>query len=873
MKLLAPLRSLVSAFFHRSQFDGELDEELRSHIQSRADDLERSGLPRAEAKRRARIEFGGYQKFKEECREALGIYFLETLLQDVRFSFRMLRKSPGFTAVAMATLALGIGAVTAMFSILWGVALRPLPFDQPSRLVWIEATTNEGRRNSLSAMDYFDYRDQSNAFESLAARSVWEPGRVVLGTAEPERVTTTKVSGNFFHTLGIHPVYGRSFLAEEEVSGGPNVVLLSYSYWQRRLGGKLDAVGTNITIDNAAYTIVGVMPSGFDYPSGVSLWFPMQRGGPEESGRGNNNFLMVGRLADGISLKQAQEQMDTIAARISKAFPQAKGGWGISLAPLHEHFFGNVRPVMVMLMGAATFLLLIACANLSSLMLARSLSRRSEFAVRLALGASWWKVARQLLIESLLLTAGGAGLGLLLARFCIQAVKASAAGELPRLSSIQIDGYALLATVAATTLAILLADIVPAFRGSRLDLLGNLQNANRTTEGLRHLTLRRFLVGCQISLSLVLLVGTGLLLRSAARLQRVDSGMQPNDLLTLNIQLPGSEAPPQRIQQGYDQMLERVRALPGVTRAAAADQLPFFGGPWNGVYRPDRAPRDSSDLLPATRRIVTEDFFQTMGIPILAGRGFERTDAAGSKPVTVVSRSLARQLYPDDNAVGKILMLNVPLEIIGVAGDVRDFGPAADFRPAFYLSLRQSPFPPSSMRFVIRSARSPDGTVPAVRTAIREINPSAALDQIGTMEQWISNSTSQQRFSSFVLSTFAFVALGLAAVGLFGLMAYTVAQRTHEIGIRVALGASRREILRLVLKQGMTLAVVGMAVGVAASLALSRFLSTMLFGVATNDRVAFLVAAVLLMLVTGLACVIPARRASKVDPVVALRFE
>jgi predicted permease len=873
MKRLAPLRSLVSAFFHRSQFDSELDEELRSHIQDRADDLERSGLPPAEAKRRARIEFGGYQKFKEECRETLGIHFLETLLQDIRFSLRMLRKSPGFTAVAIATLALGIGAVTAMFSVLWGVALRPLPFDQPERLVWIEATTNEGGRNSLSAMDYFDYRDQSNAFESLAARSVWEPGRVVLGKAEPERVTTTKVSGNFFHTLGVRPAYGRSFREEEEVSGGPHMVMLSYGYWQRRLGGKPDVVGTNITIDEAAYTIVGVMPSGFDYPSGVSLWFPMQRGGPEESGRGNNNFFIIGRLADGISLKQAQEQMEAIAARISKAFPQAKGGWGISLVPLQEHFFGNVRPLMVMLMGAATFLLLIACANLSSLMLARSLSRRSEFAVRLALGASSWKVARQLLIESLLLTAGGAGLGLLLARSCIQAVKASAAGQLPRLGSIQIDGYVLLATVAATTLTILLADIVPAFRGSRFNLLGNFQNASRMTEGLRHLTFRRFLVGSQMSLSLVLLVGTGLLLRSAARLQRVDSGIQPEDLLTMDIQLPGSEAPPQRGQQGYDQMLERVRAIPGVTKAAAADQLPFFGGPWNGVYRPDRPPQNSSDLLPATRRIVTEEFFQTMGIPILAGRGFERTDAAGSKRVTVVSRSLARQLYPEDNAVGKILMLNVPLEIIGVAGDVRDFGPAADFRPAFYLPLRQSPFPPSTMRFVIRSARSPDGIVPAVRTATREINRGAALYQIGTMEQWISDSTSQQRFSSFVLSTFCVVALGLAAVGLFGLMSYTIAQRTHEIGVRMALGASHREILRLVLKQGLTLAAVGMAVGVVASLALTRLLSTMLFGVATNDRVTFLVAAVLLMLVAGLACAIPARRASKVDPMVALRFE
>lgn len=863
----------MRALFRRNAVESELDDEMRFHFDQLVEKFVQSGVPVAEARRRARLEFGGFEQVKEECREARGTYFLETLEQDVRYGLRMLRKSPGFTAVALITLALGIGAVTAMFSALWGVVLRPLPYLQPDRLVWVEATTNTGQHNSLSAMDYFDYRDQSNVFESLAARSIWEPGRVIMGKSESERVTTARVSGNFFHTLGIPPLYGRSFLTLEEVSGGPNVVMLSHGYWQRRLGGQPDIVGTNITIDSAVYTIIGVMPNGFDYPTGVSLWFPMQRGGDEESGRGNNNFYMIGRLADGISQEQARAQMDTIAIGISKAYPQAKGGWGIVLVPLHEQFFGSVRPLMVMLMGASALLLLIACANLSSLMLARILSRRSELAIRLSLGASSWRVGCQLLIESLILAASGAGLGLFLARICIQAVKSLAPDDLPRLDSIQIDGHVLLATIAATTVATLLAGLVPAFRVSRLNLVGSIRDAHRATEGLRHLTSRQFLVGSQIALSLVLLVAMGLLLKSADRLQSVDSGMQPGHLLTLNVQLPESEGSPQRIQQDYDQMLERVRALPGVTRVAGADQLPFFGGPWNGVYRADRPPQNSSDLLPATRRIVTEEFFQTMGIPILAGRGFERTDAAPSLHVTVVSRSLARQLYPGGDAVGKILGFAVPLEIIGVAGDVRDFGPAADFRPAFYLLLRQHPFPPSSMRLVIRSAGSPDALVPAVRTAIHETNKDVPLYQIGTMEQWISNSTSRQRFSSFVLSAFAVVAVGLAAVGLLGLMSYTAAQRTHEIGIRMALGSNKGDILRLLLGQGLLVAIGGIALGLTVALFLTGLMRSLLYHVSPTDPVVFLMVPLLLTGVSLLASYIPARRATRVDPMVALRYE
>lgn len=863
----------IRALFRRDAVEIELDEELRYHFDRQVEKLMQSGLPPNEARRRANIAFGGAEQVKQECREARGVNFIETLLADIQYGFRVLLKKPGFTATAVITAALGIGAATAMFSTLWAVALSPLPFGRPDRLVWIEATTDRGQPNSLSALDYFDYKDHATSFESLAARSVWQPGMVVRNQAEPERMVTAKVSGNFFHTLGIEPLYGRSFLAAEETAGGPGAVVVSYSYWLQRLGARPEVVGTSLDLDGSAYTIVGVMPRGFDYPTGANLWLPMQRGGDDESGRGNNNFQAIGRLADSVSLEQAQAQMKSIAARIAQDYPKDKGGWSVSLSPLDEHFFGNVRPLMLMLMGAAAFLLLIACANLSSLMLARVMSRRAEFALRLSLGASAWRIGRQLLVECLMLTTSGAGLGLLLASICIHAEKALAPKDVPRLTAAQIDGHALLASVAATTLATLLAGLAPAFRGSRPVQIVSLGQANRVRDSFRHVASRRLLVASQIALSLVLLVAMGLLLRSADRLQRVDSGMQPDHLLTLNIQSSAPEASPRRAQQEYEDILERVRALPGVTSVAAADQLPFFGGPWNGVYRADRPPQTPSGAIPATRRIVTEDFFQTMGIPILAGRGLARTDASGPPQVTVISRSLARRLFPDGDAVGKTLAFNVPIEIVGVAGDVRDFGPAVDVRPAFYLLERQWPAPLSSIRLVIRSADSPDVLVPAVRTLVREIDRGAPLYEIGTMDQWIYNSTSRQRFSSFVISGFAGLALILASVSLLGLMSYTVAQQTHEFGIRMALGAKPGNILRMLLGKGMIPATGGVVTGLAVAVAFTRLLRSFLFQISPTDPVVFLCVPVLLILVSTLAIYVPARRAMKVDPAIALRYE
>ena len=620
------------------------------------------------------------------------------------------------------------------------------------------------------------------------------------------------------------------------------------------------------------------MPEDFDYPSGVEMWFPMQRGGGEESGRGNNNFFMIGRLADGVDLRQAQAQMAAVAARISAAIPQEKGGWGASLVPLHEQFFGNVRPLMVLLMGATRLLLLIACANLSSLLVARVMSRRSELAIRLSLGASSWQVARQLLTESLVVTVAGAALGIGMAGLGIRAVKALAPAGLPRLQEIGIGAPVLGVAIAATALTALLSGVVTALRGARVDLLSDLRGGGRATESQHHLTLRRTLVAVQVALSLVLLIVTGLLLRSASQLQRVEPGFRSEGLFTMDVQIPSSSAADQQLPQRFAEMLERIRTLPGVVAAAGADQLPPFGGPWNGVHRADRPPQTSSDLIPATRRMVTERFFETMGIPLLKGRGFAPADGPDSPLVTVVSQTLAQRLFPDENPVGKILKLpwsrdGVPLEIIGVAGDVRDFGLAADYRPAFYLSLRQRLVGSDTLRLVIRSSGPPAALVPSVRAAIREMEKGAPLFRVGTMAEWLAGTMATRRFSSSLLSAFAVVATALAAAGLFGLLSYSVTQRTHEIGIRMALGAQVGSVLYLVVRQGLFLTLTGIAAGIGGGLAATRLIAGQLYGVSPTDALTFLLASLVLAGAAFFASLLPALRATRIHPVEALRAE
>lgn len=800
-------------------------------------------------------------------------------MHDLKFAIRQLTKSPGFTMAVVAITAIGIGAVTLMYSVLWGVLLRPLPFPEPQRLVFVQAKTDQGNANSLSALDYFDYREQCDAFESLAARSIWQPGRVVLGSGEPERVPSNKVSDNFFQTFGMPMTLGRSFLPDEAVAGGRDVVVVSHEFWQRKLAGNPDVIGHPLTIDGRVCEIVGVAPADFDYPAGVQLWFPMQRGGPEESGRGNNNFVSIGRLATGVDLAQARSRMEVAAARISKANPMQKGGWSVQLTPLHEQFFGNLRPTLTTLMSATALVLLIACANLSSLLMARILSRRGEIAIRLSLGAPASVLARQLLIETFVVTLLGATAGVFLAVLGIDAIKAVAPPGIPRLAEVHLDAHVLAIALAATAITTALSGLLPAVRGARVDLLSNLRESGRTTEGRGHLTIRRMLVGVQVALSLVLLVTTGLLLQSAVRLQRVDPGFDAHRLLMVNVQFPLAGHNGKRVLQRFEALLERLRALPGVVNVAGADELPLFGGPWNGLYRSDQPPQSSSDLLPATRRFVTPGFFQTMRIPLLAGRYFDPASPPGPPYKVIVSQALVRRLYPNEDPVGQILMLPgnkpVPLEIIGVVGDVRDFGLAAELRPAFYGSLSQleGVFDSSTLRLIIRCDGEPAALMPSVRAAIRELEKDAPLFGVGTMGERLVQSTAQNRFSATLLGVFAVIAVILAATGLYGLMSFLVARRTRELGIRIALGAQMHSVVNLVIRQGMLLTAGGVALGVVGALVAARFIASQLYNVSSTDIPTLVLACLALVAAALFACWLPARRAAKVDPMAALRAE
>ena len=797
---------------------------------------------------------------------------------DLRDAFRTLFRHPGFSAVVIVTLGVGIGAVTVMFAALWGVVLRPLPFPESERLVQVRAVTDRGTPNSLSALDYFDYREGADAFSSTGTQYVFQPGVVITGGEEPERATSSIVSGSLLETLGVPPARGRSFLPDEEVEGGPGAIVISHGFWQRRFGGDEGVLGETIDVDGVPSAIVGVMPAGFGYPGGVDLWLPMRRGSQAASGRGNNNFVMVGRLAEGATVDQAQAQLDVVAARISAAFPDVKGGWGVSAAPLQTRLFGDLRPLMLMLMAATALLLLLTIANVASLFLARALSRQREFAVRLSIGASPWRIARHVLVQSLVLSGVGATVGIGLAHLGIDALKAFGPADLPRLSSLEVDGRVLLFTVLATVLTGLALGIAPALRGGRVELVPALQEGGHATQERGRLSLRSALVAVQVALSFVLLVGFALFLRSSWQLQKVDPGLDPDGLLTVDVQLPtepveGTVAPGGPLGE----MVDRIRALPGVADAAGADELPAFGGPYNGVHRGDRTPQTASEYVPATRRIVTEDFFRTMRIRLLAGRGFERADGPGSRPVTVVSRMLADRLYPDQDPLERVLVLpwgeGIRMTIVGVADDVRDFGPAVEHRPAFYLSFRQLPYTLTSLRLAVRTAGEPTALVPAVRTAVRAIEKDAPLFRVGTMEGWLSESTARSRFTVVLLLVFAAIALLLSATGLYGVTDSYVALSRRGIGIRVALGAGPRQAVGRVFTRAGVMAGSGLVAGLAASLATARVIRGMLFQVAPAEPAVYLAVSLVLALVVLGACAVPAWRAATVDPAEALRCE
>ncbi len=813
---------------------------------------------------------------------------MKTLLHDLRFGFRMLRKAPGFTMVAVVVLALGIGANTAIFSVVNAILLRPLPFQDPERLVQVwhvppPKSFPGMARFSVSPANYLDWERQNHVFENTAIYGYRTYS--MTGSGEPESVSAIGVSPNFFRVLRIQPSLGRVFLLEENQNGRGRVAVLSQSFWQTHFASDPNIVGRSISLDSLSFTVVGVIPSKSAFPtssdpkSQPQLWTPLAWTDAERAIRGNHNYQVIARLKPGADVKQSQAEMNTISARLEQEYPSDDKGWGATVVPLRDQLVGDVRPALMVLLGAVGFVLLIACANVANLVLVKTLARQKEIAIRTALGASSVRVARQILSEVLLLALTGGALGLACANFGVKLIVAFLAQSLPRTTDITVDGWVLAFTLAVSVLTGVVAGLLPAVRASKTNLNDSLKlGLGRTDADSGGNRTRSVLVISEVALSLVLLIGAGLMIRTLSRLRNVDPGLDPHNVLTVLFALSSTkyDKPVQQIAF-YDQLLQRVRSLPGVASAGAIDSLPLENGGSTQPIAVDGHPALAMSEQPEVAvRVVEPGFFETMRIPFFEGRALSSADTADRPSVIVISQSMAKRFWPGENPIGKRLTMSFSpeksREVVGVVGDVKGDGlDVLDPVATLYAPLAQQPTP--YMSLVVRTSSPPNTLVSAVSGAVHEVDrQQPALDVI-TMDEMVANSLSHQRFNMLLLSAFSGLALLLAVIGIYSVLAYSVRRRMREIGVRMALGAQRGDILRMILGQGTRLALIGAGIGIAAALGLTRLMSSQLFGVTATDPVTFVSVAALIVLVALLACYIPARRATRVDPMIALRYE
>ena len=806
---------------------------------------------------------------------------MRTLLQDLRYGFRVLRKSPGFAFVAILVVAIGIGANTAIFSVVNAVLLRPLPFDEPGQLVRVFGTN--ARRNSFrrshSYLNFSDLRAQSTSFEAMAAYTA--TSGALTGGETPEQITGVVASGDIFRVLKSPPHLGRLLAPADERPGGSPVAVISHGLWQRRFGGAPDIVGKQLKLDGREREIVGVTPPGFHFEfvaEPADFWVPID---PQEQGyqqRGAIFLQSIGRLKNGVTVEGADAEMRAVMGRLEQQYQDKNAGIGVRLVSAHEDLVGDLRPTLLVLLGAVGFVLLIACANVANLLLARAAGRGREMAVRTALGAGRWRIVRQLLTESVLLAVGGAALGLLFALWGVDLLASLVPENVPRFEETSIDLKVLGFTLAATVLTGALFGLAPALQASKLDLNEALKEGGRTgTDGRGRNRVRSLLIVVEVALSLVLLVGAGLLIKSFVKLRNTDPGFDPRGTLTASLSLAtvryeGDE----QIAQFYEQLLARAAQLPGVETVAGITPLPLGG---NGMsfsfYRLDQPEPPPGQGQSAAARVITPNYFRAMGIPLRRGRAFADADRLGAPNVLVVNESFARRHLPGEEALGQRLRIGlngIQGEIVGVVGDVRHGDLSADGGPEFYVPHAQAPF--GDMSLVARAgAGDPAALAGPLRSLVQEMDKEQPLYDVQTMQGLVARSVARQRFSTTLIAIFAGLALVLASVGIFSVMSFLVAQRTHEIGIRMALGAQRRDILRLVVGHGMALTVAGVVLGLAASFALTRLMASMLYEVRATDPAVFAGIPVVLAAVALLACYVPARRATKVDPMVALRHE
>jgi len=805
---------------------------------------------------------------------------MRTLLQDLRYGARMLLKSPGFTVVAIIALALGIGANTAIFSVINAVLLRPLAYPKADEIVYFSGVnTAKGISNSnISAPDYVDWTKQNKVFAQMAAFVTG--GAILTGTNEPERVPRAVVTASFFNVLGVQPVLGRAFLAEEDQPNSQQVAVLSYGLWKRRFGSDANIIGNKITVSGRIMTVVGVMPAGYEFPEQTQIWTSLRLDASDEK-RDNRSYEAIGRLKPDVSLEQAQAQISTINAQLAKSYEETNNGWDIKLVRLHERLVGDVRPSLLALLGAVAFVLLIACANVANLLLARASARQKEMAVRTALGASRLRVVRQLLTESVLLSLMGGTLGLLLSVWLTDLLIALSPADTPRFSEINLDYRVLGFTMIVSCLTGVLFGLAPALQASKIDLNEALKEGGRgMSESHRRNRLRSLLVVSEIALSLMLLVGAGLLIKSFQHLRDVKPGFTPEHVLTMIVPLPYAKYhEPQQRADFYRQLVERVKALPGVASAGMVLNLPLNGGGFSvgRSFIREGHPMTTEESANASYLVTTPDYFRTMEIPLLAGRNFNDRDTENSPMVVIISETMARRYFGSkEDSIGKRITIwrdeKFPREIVGVVGDTKPSTLDADADAQTYVAYTQDATW-NSMALAVRTNGEPSLMTAAVRHEVLAIDKDQPIYNIKTMEDVVINSVGSRRVSVLLFSVFASIALVLAALGIYGVMAYSVAQRTHEIGVRLALGAQVSDILRLVIRQGMTLALIGVGAGLVGALFLTRVMRSLLFGVSATDPFIFALVAVLFGIVALAACYIPARRATRIDPMIALRHE
>ena len=875
----------LAAIFRRGRVERELEEEVRAHLEMEEEENRAAGREREEARYAARRAFGNVTRAKEMSREMWLYRWAEDFFQDVRYALRTLGKSPGFAAVAVLTLALGTGANTAIFSAVYAVLLKALPFPEPDRLVmvWedVRLPNYQNEQNEVTPGNFAEWRSQNTVFEDMGAYR--NRSYNLTGSGEPVRVEGELVTSGLFSVLRENAAIGRVFTADEDQPGSGHVAVMSEGLWKSRFGGDAQILGKTILLDGVSYTVIGVMPPGFHFPDpDDQLWVPMALSQQELNNRGSHYLDIVARLKAGVTTARAQAEMNTIARHLTEMYPTTNAGQTVNVVPLHEEIAGPVRPTLLALLGAVGLVLVIVCANVANLLLGRASVRHREMGIRWALGAGRTRILRQLLTESVLLALLGCALGLLLARWGVAALKLLSPPHIPRLEEISLNGPVHAFSLGISVFAGLIFGLAPALEAVRGKVHDSLKEGARESAGGARMRTRNTLVVMETALGVMVVIGAGLLLRSFLLMERTSLGFQPKNVLTFRV-IPRGEryAKPSGRSAFYQQAIQRIEALPGVKSAAAITFIPLtFVRGSKGFTIEGRVPPAPGQVLMAGYDVVSPGYFETMQIPVLEGRDFSWSDTPQTQPVIVINEAMARRDWPGEDPLGKRIRQGGPEEefpwmtIVGVVGDIREFDVMTQPRPTMYFPITQWPDSYHVLRdWVVRTAGNPLGIAAVIRGAIWDVDKDLPISRVRSMEQVRSLSVAPQRFNLLLFALFAALALALAAVGIYGVMAYSVAQRTREIGIRVALGAQHGDILRLVVAQGARLAVLGVMIGLGGAFALTRLMAGLLYGVPPTDPLTFAGVAALLAGAALLACYIPARRATRVDPIVALRHE